>query len=136
MADKAVSAEKAWSEMTAEESAARLKAAFEAANAEAVKETKDEIAALDSKIEKAHKDLETISNKWVRKDIESSIDTLEDDAHWLQTQLRNMTSRTAFEQFLVDRVQEILEDSLGDLTDEDAANAAAELAAIAQEVAR
>jgi hypothetical protein len=129
-------AEKAWSEMTAEECAARLKAEFDASNAEAIAETKDEIAALDAKIAKADKDLETIRNQWVRKDIEDSIDSMDEEAHWLQTQLRNMTSRTAFQQFLADRAQEILEDSLGDLTDEDAANAAAELAAIAQEVAR
>ncbi len=136
MAEKVVSAEKAWSEMTAEECAARLKAVFDAANAEAVEETEREIAALDAKIERAHKDLKTVSNQWVRKDIEDSIDSMDDEAHWLQTQLRNMTSRTAFQQFLADRAQEILEDSLGDLTDEGAANAAAELAAIAQEVAR
>ena len=101
--------ERLWSAMDLEARKARVKADFEAGNAQLVAETEAEIAALDAKIAAASKELEKVTTWWTREDIEGGIASMEDDAFWLQKHIRHATSADSFRAYVEDMANDLFE---------------------------
>lgn len=101
--------ERLWSAMDMEARKARVKAEFEASNAAMVAETEAEIAALDAKIAAASKELEKATASWTRKDLEDGIASMEDDAFWLQKQIRQAMSTESFRAYVEDLANDLFD---------------------------
>ncbi len=106
-------ADRRWSDMEMDARKARVKAEFEAGNAELVAETEAEIAALDAKIAMAGKELEKVTTWWTREDMEGGIASMDDEAFWLQKTIQQATSAQSFRSYVEDLANELFEDCEG-----------------------